>query len=643
MTAAVSEHAPATQSAPEKAVSGLRRRSVRIAMYAAALLLLAFYFVQPSRIATNHTDGGLILTYIDDMARGLRPHFDFIDAYGPLNWPIPVLFYKLAGDKEWGIRIWLILLKLLIATTSYVLVRRIAGTFFGIVGALWMSLLFGQAWHALQTAYAFNNVVPVVLMTWYLLLGRPFKRQSYNFALAGVLTGIAIWVKVNSGLFVFMGGLFYLFYWLPPAKGVEPSARDLRWQRTFRVVRAAGLWVYALVFYAYLRRSFDVWYFLYMLGPLALGLLWTWYRQQSSTWGPIAIGHHLRAWTVYFVSCALCVVVVLLGVARFRVTEAFHYLKDQADILIPLRYDMPFPLIGVHDEYIGFNENFWPQLPWLLTLVFVAWVLLQFGGRPRDAFGDEWREAEGRTVGLYVMATLYLFVIYSRADETHIFQALIGIPPALMLLFRQIEALCLRSSESSSVPLRGALCGTLVAWGSTLAVVPGFKVFDLSTGERSHPKLQYLFYRQLKNPYIRDFSPDITDNEWDRTIDKAGRYVDSRTDDGEAVLVLDANRLFHIISNTRPMGGRYHFYFYMISTKLFDREGFDKSVPPSVLQDILDHPPRVVVGASERTPPISLAFPEIQDLLDRRFKITRRYRHVLIYERDDCLATVTPQ
>ena len=608
-------------------------RRARIAVYVACLLVLTFYFVQASRISTNHTDGGLILTYIDDMARGLRPHFDFIDAYGILNWPIPLLFYKLAGNQEWGIRIWLVLLKLCIVAASYVLVRRLAGTLYGVLAAFMMALLFGQAWHALQTAYAFNNVVPIVLLVWFVLLVRPFKRPTLNYVVGGVLTGASIWMKVNSGLFVLAGGLFFLFYWLPAPAGTEPTAWDRRFQSAFRSVRDIGLVGYGVVFYLYLRRAFDASYFVYMMAPLLIGLAYTWRQQSLDANRELHVRHQLRAWAIYFAAAVATVVVVLLAVTR--VTEALHYLREQADIFRPLTYDMPFPLLGVPDEYIGFNENFWPQLPWLMPMVFLVWIGLQHGGRPQAAFGSEWREAQARAAGLYVMATLYLFVIYSRADETHIFQAMIGVPVAVCALLGQIEALLLRSKEQESLVMRGTLTATLVLWGSTIMVKPGFKVFDLSTGERSHPVLSYLHYRELNNPYIRDYSPDLTDHDWDRTMDDAAKYVDSLTDNGETVLVLDANRLFHIVSNTRPVGGRYHFYFYMLSTKLFDRQGYEKSVPPSVLQNILDHPPKVVVGADERLPPIAGAFPEIRHMVTEQFRLTRRFRHVLIFERKD--------
>jgi hypothetical protein len=222
--------------------------------------------------------------------------------------------------------------------------------------------------------------------------------------------------------------------------------------------------------------------------------------------------------------------------------------------------------------------------------------------------------------------------MYSRADETHVFQALVVIPPALFVLIWQLEALALKDTARKSLAFRSAVGTAAVLWGTTIAVMPSFEVFDLSTGERRHPKLQYLRYRELVNPYVRDFTPDVTDNEWDRVMDDAAEYVDSITDGRDPILVFDANRLVHVLSNTRPVGGRYHFYFYLISTKLFKRPGFDKAVPPYVLQDILDYPPKVAIGAVERIPPIGVAFPELRRMVTEKYVQTRRYRHILVYE-----------
>src|SRR5262245_17225035 len=80
---------------------------------AAAARFAAFYFFQFSTLSPNHTDEGLILQYIDDIAHGEWPFYDFIDAYGLLNWIFPVAFYEAFGETVWGVRMWMIALKLI--------------------------------------------------------------------------------------------------------------------------------------------------------------------------------------------------------------------------------------------------------------------------------------------------------------------------------------------------------------------------------------------------------------------------------------------------------------------------------------------------------------------------------------------------
>jgi hypothetical protein len=55
-------------------------------------------------------------------------------------------------------------------------------------------------------------------------------------------------------------------------------------------------------------------------------------------------------------------------------------------------------------------------------------------------------------------------------------------------------------------------------------------------------------------------------------------------------------------------------------------------VPPYVLQDILDYPPKVAIGAVERIPPIGVAFPELRHMVTDKYVQTRHFRHILIYE-----------
>jgi hypothetical protein len=608
----------------------LKQRLFRAAAGFAVLLLLAFYLVQHSRMAPNHTDGGLILTYVDDISNGLLPHRDFIDAYGILNWPAVVTFYLMAGQKVWGIRLWMLVLKLIIVVVSFKVVRRLAGTFYAVMAALWMTLLYGMAWQSLQTAYGFNNVIPFVFGSWYFLLSGPFSSRK-NMVIAGLLTGVAVWTKVNAGLFILAGGLFHCFYWLPVPEG-ETSRPAPRWLTVLlRVGQYAGLFLYVAIFYGYVKQYFDVWYLAYLVGPLLLFVFMTAQRIGREPLDQLPTMHRITTWAIYG-GVTLGFVLGLLVIATGGFAGAARYIADQADILVYLDYMLPFSPLGVPDEFVGFNDNYWLQLPWLFTLVFIAWTQVGAAGRAQAAYGKDYEVEHSRGMGLFVLTTLYQFSMYSRADETHVFQAMVVIPPALFTLLSQIERMIVVLPGVASRAYRWAVGTAAVLWGSTIAIVPGLSVFDLSTGERKHPKLEYLRFRELVNPYVRDFSPDLSDHEWDRVVDVAAEYIDERVPDGEPILVLDANRLIHVLSNTRPVGGRYHFYFYLLSTKLFKRPGFDKAVPAHILQDILDDPPRIAVGAIERVPPIARAFPEIRKMVTEKYRIVRRFRHILIYE-----------
>jgi hypothetical protein len=130
---------------------------------------------------------------------------------------------------------------------------------------------------------------------------------------------------------------------------------------------------------------------------------------------------------------------------------------------------------------------------------------------------------------------------------------------------------------------------------------------------------------------VREFTPDITDHEWDIIEDDAAAYVKSISLPDEDVLLLTANRLFYLNSDTRPIGGRYHFYFYLASVGLLDRQGFDRLVPREVVEDILRRPPRVIASAYGYVP-LALVFPEFAELRDTSYQRTGEFRHIWIYE-----------
>src|ERR1041385_6755498 len=173
------------------------KRFVHWAAYALVGACAAFYFFQFSTLSPNHTDEGLILQYIDDIAHGEWPFYDFIDAYGLLNWIFPVAFYEAFGETVWGVRMWMIVLKLVTLFSAYFLVRRltpvrarrganapegtwVGGRFYAAWAARWFAVLLGFPWQSRKTAYAFNNVLPLVIGAWYFVLCKPAASPRKN-------------------------------------------------------------------------------------------------------------------------------------------------------------------------------------------------------------------------------------------------------------------------------------------------------------------------------------------------------------------------------------------------------------------------------------------------------------------------------
>jgi hypothetical protein len=614
-------------------------------MAGAALVLLALYFFQSSTLAPNHTDEGLILQYIDAMAHGERPYRDFVDAYGILNWVFPVAFYRAFGDRVWGVRMWLVVLKVVTVVIAYLLVRNLAtgpstgeqaegasgrGRFYAALAGLWTTVLIGAQWQSLQTPYAFLTVMPLTMGAWYFLLCTPLRKPQWNVYAAALLTAITIWTKLNTGMFLLAGGLFTYFFWIPAAATAptaeparpEPSPAARLWLRR---ARAVGAVAYGVIFCLFMRQHFNVWFFVYLLVPLVLGLGWT-IRSTVHRAGGSQAATDLAFFRLYLaVSVALSFAVLVL----YYGAEAPRYIRELSGILSSIRYTAPFPPLGEPGHYIGLNEYYWLELPWVLTAAFAVWVALAERFGPR-AFGSEWPRRRAQVSALFVLITLHSFVMYARCDETHIYQMLVLVVPAVFIVLAQLDSF-VGTSNPRGAWLRAGLAGFCVWFSSSLFVVPTASAFQIGPGDWHNPKLAHLHYRQKFSPYVQDASSELFDHDWDIAEDDAAEYVRRVSKPDEEMLLLTANRLVFLNSDTRPIGGRYHFFFYLASVGLLDRQGFDRLVPKEVLDDIMSRPPRVIVSSMGNCP-LAEMFPEFAWLRDHWYEQTRHFRHIIVYE-----------
>jgi hypothetical protein len=627
-----------------------------IAAYGAAAALVALYFFQSSTLAPNQTDEGLILQYIDAMAHGERPFFDFVDGYGLLNWVFPVTFYKAFGNRVWGVRMWMVLLKVITVGTAYLLTHGLTkepiaapspasahgpdgntnplgrGRFYAGFAAFYTTILLGAQWQSLQTAYAFLTVMPLVLLGWYFLLCAPLKDPRRNVLVAALLTAMAIWTKLNTGMYLFAGGLFSYFFWIPldwKASG-ETTAADTDSEPSGNVLarlRVVGALAYGVLFTLFIRRYFNVWFFLFLTVPFSIGLGWSVLKTVRAPLAHVSPRKHVEPFFVYLTTTLLLSVLVLFG---YYGKHAGEYVRELAGILFHIRYTAPFPPLGEPGTYIGLNEYYWLELPWLLTALFFVWVLLA-ERRGWPSFGADWPRRRAQVSSLFVLVTLHTFVMYARSDETHIYQALVLVMPVLFVVLAQLDSFLRAQRPTARLPLRFGIVSFGFLYSMSLAVMPTMDAFAIGRTDYQNPKLEHLRYRRLHGPYVREFTTNLSDRDWDAADDQTAAYVKSVSLRDEEMLLLTANRLVYLNSDTRPIGGRYHFFFYLASVGLLDREGFDALVPKSVIDDILARPPRVIVAAMGWVP-LAVAFPEFRWLRDNYYEQTRHFRHILVYE-----------
>jgi hypothetical protein len=622
------------------------RKLGSIAAYAFAAVLAGLYFFQSSTLAPNHTDEGLILECIDAMAHGKRPFFDFADAYGLLNWVFPVAFYKAFGNRVWGVRIWMLLLKLITVAVAYLLVRALTdepetaphpvarrrGKLYAAFAYVGVAVLLGAQWQSLQTAYAFITVMPITMGAWYLLLAPPFRKPEYNVIGAAVLTACAIWTKLNTGMYLLSGGLFAYFYWVPlalPGKFSRGTAllEAPGGRLWFARARRAGLVAYGALFCFSIRQHFSVWFFLYLVVPLFIALVWTDEVTSRDGDGDRSFAAYFAPFRLYFAVSVGLSLAILFG---YYGKYAIPYANELAKLLSLIHYTAPFPALGLPGGYIGLNEYYWLQLPWLLTAVFLLWIFLgrKLGER---AYGADWPRRRAQVSALFMLMTLHTFCMYARSDETHIYQALVLVVPVLFVVIGQIDAFLGARSITSPFPLRLGITGFGFVYVLSLLVLPTKDTFHIGRGDFHNPRLEHLKYRRERSPYTRDLSMDCWDHEWDIAEDNAAAYVKSLSLPGEEMLLLTANRLLYYNSDTKPIGGRYGFFFYLASVGLLDREGIDQLIPPTLVTDVLQRPPRIIVSSIGHVP-LEEVFPEFGALRERWYQQTRHFRHILIYE-----------
>ncbi len=608
------------------------------------LLLLAFYFAQHARRAPNPVDGGMMLDYVHRVSHGELPYWDFLDYYGPLTWLFPVPFYIAAGYEAWGVRLWMVVLKTATSVMAYMLARRLGSRFHAMLAVIWVAALFGAPYHFLQIAYPVYFAIPLALGGFYLLAFADPGRRRSSVLLAAVLTVVVLWSKLNAGVFLFAGGLFFLFYWLPsetrasePRPGdaaretQDPPGRPDEWW--LRKAQYLGLAALAVALFSLVASHFKWMYIPYLIVPSALLLVLTWRQVGRCAALGKPFANQLRPWFLYLAATVAGCTLFLFS--YFGWPGARLYLAEQVAIFATIDYLYPFPPLGAPGTYVGFNEFYWPQLPWLGTAAFCLWLVLQRRGRGREVFGQQWEAVRSRVIGLFSFLTIFTYIICPPSDEVRLLQSSISFVPLVFILFYQVERLAFPEGGRGRLWARALLFIAVCAAGSTLATVPDGRVFEADRAEWGTDRLRYLRLSEPDGGGVRPFSDDVAPDRWDEAVRWTSWMVDRLTEDESEVLVLSRDRLINYASKTRPAGGRESFLFYLIKNGALDRERLQALAPPGYLDDLIAYPPKVVVSTTPGTPTLVEHLPELGELVRRRFRMVGRFLHITVHLRDD--------
>jgi len=589
--------------------------------YTALFLFIVFYLCQHINLAPNAADGALILEYIRMVAEGKRTYWDFIDLYGPFNWYLPALFFKAFGNKVIGIRIWLICLKLLSIGITYKIVKQSGSVFYALLAACVTMVLLGQPWQYLQTAYAFHTALPLTLLTFYIIVFEPFNKKILNLVFAGFLTALIIWTKLNSGVFFLAGGLFYYFYWA--SNNDQGECPEKKWVKSYQTILITGLIFYGLIFYLYISQYFNKIYFCYLLCPLLLIIVWTLLNILKKSYTKNSIKQGIKSWFFYLFFTSLFF--ILFSLCYFGWKNGILYWTEIYGILTHLDYMVPFRPLGMKGLYTGFNENYWLQLPWFATFLFCIWIVLQKYLPSKMIFRKQWPTTKSKITGLFLLVSFCGFVIYSRSDETHVFQAILPTIPIIFFILFYLESFVVYKRMQLTIPFRFIVFLTTILMISTIGTIPSFQFFNMEKNIWNNESLSYLNLTTKKR-YVYHQSDLLTNN--------AAKYIDNITKNYTPVLVLSENQLLNYNSHTVPVGGRYQYLFYLLRSNLIDRKSFDFLVPKTVLNELLDNPPKIITDIHKHSPLLK-KIPEFQTLLQNRYHLIKRFGHIFIYEKNN--------
>jgi len=611
------------------------------------LPLALLYLSQNLYLPVTSMDEAQQADYLQRIVDGRLPYIDFLDIYGPINWLPPAAAYKLFGEKWFGVRVWMLFIQVLILFLGYKITKFTTDKFYAICFFIICLFFLGVPITQNYTPYAYMQMYPLMFGVIFLILKQ--KNQTKLLLFAGILTGTTIFLKISSGLFLWLSVLLICFFNVIPQsnKDVKPALNSIFFAKLLFFAKYIVAVCYLFVFTVYIIPHYEKQYFWHLTFPLLIGIFALLYMEnrryiKSPVYCYIKDDlRRIKNCIIFGLSTVLTVMFFMILFFPSGITG------DMIDIfpkiLKEINYFLSFAPLGILPmtamETVLTN-GCWMQLPWIATFLFLL-IFFSFLLSNENIFQKKniqsirfiksiqsWKSRDFfKCIIIWIVAVLCHYVIYPTADQGHLIQSTI-----LWILF-----FCTGISffERFAINVRWRFffriltASLLICWIIPLFNFGTFIGFDLLKKNIFIPDLEassYLLkYHDKQNSYSHY-----------KKLVEIGQFIRNNSKIEDECFILSKDKLINFYAGKELYGSKDSFLFYLIPHGRLSRKSFINLSDSKTLKKLLNDSPKFIIDHNFNGGDVTKkVFPELRNLIANRYEKVFFKSQIIVYKRND--------
>ncbi len=668
-------------------------------------VLASGYFSLTANRGLDTFDEGYLLYNFEKFSRDQLPHRDFYDIYGPGVYFAGGGLFKLFGEKIIVIRIFLIVMKALMAVFIFWIAGELMPYRFAFLASALFVFCWGDALHrvfnVLYGSHCAHFLGLLAILCSILFLQSDKKR----FLLAaGFCGGLALLFKLPAGIFILVGLVLFLCYREQlfadgdeyPKEGVYAEGAGFLFGRILKlslIIGVAGSFALYL-----LRYRLDIYYFGIFLLPFFLFLSPMLAGEIAALRGGAVSGEGWRRHSGF--RCLMGEIGLLaLGPASILLLEFLLYWKaggleelfyDTFVLPFSINYYWPmyehrfhalliavvflcglvFSIAGMRRSkssrggelrffllvlavllgptaYIFLSET--PFVIWRARITHTLWTLSLLAAFPVFAkLRDEEAEEARYKLLLFLCCTfssLFLLLAFPRSDEVHFLMN-------STVIFVLIGFLLWKLNQTAShlFKRKTRLGAIWVAAGACLIILPflwSLKVFYLQSLpvplKKEGEGLRFHSFFELKSPRARGVKLHVVKQYVD--LDDTIEFIRSHVEPDQPIFVICEDQIIYFLSERDSVLSKENYFAYLSNfgfLNLSGRLGFDDE---EMARRLIRTKPRFVIQQIDDVETNSFlnAWPKTAAILKSQYGPTQQFgRFQILQSRQSEIQSAEP-